>query len=154
MEEMSQPHEGNVNSEQPWIAFLDAQVAASDLYPVEYSLFKLLRSVLLSTDQAAIAEAAQHIDSYYHDEYLPYDPLMRFEDDKGVGGFLNSLYELIYDLARLIPFNNSQQDVLIQLIVELRNLPPKPFKIWNVCLSMPLAENYTYRKPIGRLPCV
>jgi hypothetical protein len=58
MEEMSQPHEGGVNSEQPWIAFLDAQLTASDPHPVEYSLFKLLRSVLLSTDQAAIAEAA------------------------------------------------------------------------------------------------
>lgn len=134
MGEMSQPHEGGVNSEQPWIAFLDAQLAASDPHPVEYSLFKLLRSVLLSTDQAAIAEAAQQVDSYYHDEYLPYE--MRFEDDKGMGGFLNSLYELIYDLARLITFNNSLQGVLIQLIVELRNLPPKLLKIWNVCFSM------------------
>jgi hypothetical protein len=61
---------------------------------------------------------------------------MRFEDDKGMGGFLDRLYDLIYDLARLIPFNNSLQDVLIQLIMELRNLPPKPFKIWNVCFSM------------------
>lgn len=70
MEGVNQPHEGGVNSEQPWIAFLDAQLAASGLHPVEYSLFKILRNALLSTDQAAIAEAAQQIGSYYHDEYL------------------------------------------------------------------------------------
>jgi hypothetical protein len=58
MEGVSQPHEGGVNSEQPWIAILDAQLVASDLHPVEYSLFKILRNVLLSTDQVAIVEAA------------------------------------------------------------------------------------------------
>lgn len=58
---------------------------------------------------------------------------MKFLDDKGIGEFLTNFYELVFDLARLIPYDNSNQEKLVQLILELRKLPPKQFKIWKVC---------------------
>ena len=57
---------------------------------------------------------------------------MRFYDDKGMESFLWALYQVIFDLARLIPYNDLKQTALVQLILELRKLPPKQFKIWKV----------------------
>jgi hypothetical protein len=58
---------------------------------------------------------------------------MRFQDDQGIGGFLNTFYKVVFTLARLIPYNDSsKQEKLIRLILELRKSPPRSFKIWQV----------------------
>ena len=117
---------------EPWLAYLEGEIAScgEDSYNAEFAT--IMRSLLLSLENSAPADTARRIDTYYWEEYLPSDPLLRFQDDKGIGGFLNFLYELVFDMARLVPYDDSKQDQLLQLIFELRQLPPKPFKIWNV----------------------
>jgi len=73
------------------------------------------------------------LDANYSKNFLTADPLVKFKDDKGMEGYLWTLYQLIFDMGRLIPFNDTKQAKLVKLILELRNLPPKTFKIWNVC---------------------
>ena len=57
---------------------------------------------------------------------------MRLQDDKGMGGYLNSLYEMVFDLARAIPYNHDLQKQLLQFLHELTQLPTRNVKIWNV----------------------
>lgn len=81
------------------------------------------------------ADTARRIDNFQQQEYLPSDPLMRFQDDQGMGGFLSAFYEVIFTLARLIPYNTGsfKQKKLVQLMLKLRKLPAREFKIWGVC---------------------
>lgn len=49
-------------------------------------------------------------------------------------GFLNPLYELIFDLSCRIPHDDVRQDVLLQLLLELQKLKllKQPCKIYGV----------------------
>ncbi|KAK7937804.1 uncharacterized protein PG986_014672 [Apiospora aurea] len=103
-------------------------------------------------------EAAQQVDDLYSNEYLPSDPLMKFQDDKGMGGFLSCLYEMVFDLARAIPHEDDLQDRLVQFLVELAKLPTEEVKIWgedclvyarNPAYSVVQDDNWnsSYRRP-------
>ncbi|ROV90384.1 hypothetical protein VPNG_10017 [Cytospora leucostoma] len=79
----------------------------------------------------AAREAAFRIDGDYRDVYLPSDPLLQGQDDKGMAGFLDRLYDLMLRIARLVKYDDIRQHALIQCLGELRKLPPKAFRIWN-----------------------
>ena len=90
----------------------------------------ILKEFLLSDGKADIA---RKIDNFYDQELLPSDPLMRFEDDKGMQPFLFGFWQAVYiSIAKLIPYNNSNQEKLVQLILEFRKLPPRQFKISKI----------------------
>jgi hypothetical protein len=72
------------------------------------------------------------MDTCYVGKYLLSDPLLKF-NDKGIAGFLSILYDFVFDIAQLLSYNDSRKDTLVELVLELRRLPPKPFKIWEVC---------------------
>ncbi len=92
-----------------------------------------MKDFLFSDDDSAAADTAHRIDNYYEQEVLAGDPLMRFKEDKGMGGYISAFCEVVFTLARLIPYNSPHQDKLILFLLELRKLPPKHFKIWGVC---------------------
>ena len=135
METTGNLYKGRNDGTQRWMEYLDGEMATTEADPVTHCLAQIIRDTLLSTDESRAAGAAHRIDAYYQDEYLPSDPFLKFSDDKGMAGFLNSLYGLVFDVARLIPYRDALQDTLIQVIVELRKLPPKPCKIWDVRYS-------------------
>jgi hypothetical protein len=117
---------------EPWVVYLDDEIEESGEDSSEDDLSKIMKRLLLSTSENAAADAAREFDEYYSQQFLPSDPLMKFSDDKGMGAYLWGLYQLIFDMGRLVPYNDTKQTNLVQLIVELRKLPPKTFKIWNV----------------------
>lgn len=50
-------------------------------------------------------------------------------------------WEVVSSLAKLIPYtDSSKHEKLVQLILELRKLPPRQFKVWGICL----VENTEY----------
>ncbi|KAI9765889.1 MAG: hypothetical protein M1840_007030 [Geoglossum simile] len=130
METTGNLYNGRNDGTQSWIEYLDGEIAATEADSVTHCLAQIIRDTLLSTDESRAAGAAGRIDTHYQ-EYLSSDPLLKFANDKGTAGFLNSLYELVFDVARLIPYRDALQDILVQLIVELRKLPPKRCKIWD-----------------------
>ncbi|TGO51952.1 hypothetical protein BCON_0151g00260 [Botryotinia convoluta] len=67
---------------------------------------------LLSENDDAAAKAAKQIDDSTRDS-------------------LTFVFQAIYDLAALIPYEDRKQDMLLQLIVELLKLPRKTFKSDN-----------------------
>jgi hypothetical protein len=84
--------------------------------------------------QAVARELARRINADYWELYRQSVPLLKRQEDKGLAGYLNGLYELIFGLARLIGYDDSQQDVLVEVLVELHKLPlpDTTFKIYGV----------------------
>ncbi|KAF2493455.1 hypothetical protein BU16DRAFT_619781 [Lophium mytilinum] len=86
---------------------------------------------LLSDSDCAAADASRKSSAYYDKEYLPSDPLLKYQDDLGMAGFLNGFYEVVLRLVQLIPYKSSKQNSIIELLSELRQLSPKEVKIWE-----------------------
>jgi hypothetical protein len=120
------------STREPWIVYHDEDIEESGEEPSEDDLAEIMKRLLLSTSENAAAEAARGFDQYYSQHFLPSDPLMKFSDDKGMETYLWGLYQLIFDMGRLISYKDTKQTNLVQLLVELRKLPPKTFKIWGV----------------------
>ncbi|RYP12531.1 hypothetical protein DL765_007267 [Monosporascus sp. GIB2] len=114
-------------TKKPWLAFIDNEFDIEG-YSTRVELLIILRDTLLSIDEAAAKDGAHRIDSYYSDTFLSFDPLVKFAEDKGMAGFLNELWDAVFDLAELLPFDDPKQDRLVAVILELRKLPPKSFK--------------------------
>jgi hypothetical protein len=116
-----------------WVAYLDEEIAFNDEDTLDHYLATIIKDLLLVNNYTAVADVARQIDAYYSGEFLRSDPLLKFQDDKGMEIFLSILYRLVFDLAELISYKDSRQDTLVELILELRKLPPKQLKIWKVC---------------------
>lgn len=103
--------------------------------------------------QTATHNVTRRINAEYWDVYLPSDSLIKSQEDKGMAEFLSRLNNLVFGLALLIGYDDPRQDALLQVLVELRKLPPKPFKVWRVSLSAN-RQGPTADLMIGRLPCL
>ena len=127
--------------EEPWLTNFELETGdTGNTY--EEDLAVILKDFILdsSADFTTLgAMTARKIDTFYRQEYLTADPLMKFQEDKGLGGFLWVFYELVCTLAKLIPYNDitSKQDKLVTLLAELRKLPPQCVKIWHVSFKHP-----------------
>lgn len=121
-----------------WLAYLDEEIKNSDAdSPVRNDLLSNLKNLFLSDcGTQDIVDAANQIDSYYYNTYVDLDPLRKFSEDK-MAHYLPTVYGSIFDLARNTGYEDSRNDILIQLIRELHKLPAKTFRIWGV--SFPLA---------------
>ncbi|KAI1471939.1 uncharacterized protein F4812DRAFT_416084 [Daldinia caldariorum] len=116
-------------SNQPWIEFLDNEIANGDPQTPRHAMAKIFRRSLFSARGCLPSDAALQLDSYYHDTYLPAHPDLKDEDDKGMVAFLSGLYGVVVDLMFLIPYHHGLQYTVIDLLYELRNLPPKEIKV-------------------------
>lgn len=128
------------DSGEPWLALIDEELSLDPKGSLDHDLLQIFKDLLLSHGGTqVIAEAARQIDGYYTSKFLPSDPLMRFQEDKGIAGFLAVLYRIIFDLGRFLSYKDPRQGILAQLILQLRQLPPKPFKIWHVWFTSALS---------------
>jgi len=118
-----------------WLVHLDEEVAYDKQRGETSTLTSIIRDLLVSYPQdadQAVAEAARLVDADYYNNYLPSDPLLKGRDDEGMEGFLNSLCDIIFSTVRRIPYDDSHQDAIVQLLAELAKLPPKTLRIWGV----------------------
>jgi len=99
--------------------------------------------LLLAAPGTTPADAARRIHQAYTDAQLASDPLVRFQGDDGIAGFLDKLYELVFDLARFATYGAARQDLLVEVLLELRKLPAsdKPQRIWDVSLLLRTTRN-------------
>lgn len=125
--------------QEPWIALFDQERNDRGESTDEDALGNIVKDFLLSDDKdaAAASNTAQRIQNYYDQEYFVADPLLKFQDDQGMGEFLAAFYNIILLLARLIPYNSLAQQRLLLLLLELRKLPPKSVTIWEVRQLIP-----------------
>lgn len=116
------------------IAYLDTEISEAYEGDEIYELAKILRR-FIAKDGVTPQEAAQQIDSYYEDDLLPSQPILQREKARGMVNLLGALDDLICDLGSVLHYDDVRQDDLIQLILELRKLPPRQVVIGNVSKS-------------------
>ena len=92
----------------------------------------MLKDFLLSNGNITVNSMAHQIDTI-HKQLLESDPLMEYIDDQKMGGFLSGFYDVVFTLVKFIPYNGTKQDNIVQLIMELRQLPLRKITIWGVC---------------------
>ncbi|TGO33975.1 hypothetical protein BHYA_0218g00080 [Botrytis hyacinthi] len=93
----------------PWLTFLTKQASMPSGQDFVPKISNIFIEFLLSENDDAAAKAANQIDDSTRDS-------------------LNFVFQTIYDLAALVPYEDRKQDMLLQLIVELLKLPRKNFK--------------------------
>jgi len=120
----------------PWLLWLDEEIKGAIEEDYTNGLCVALKDFLLSTSDTAAADTALRVDALYKETLLDGDPLLKFQDDKGISGFLNTLWEIFFEVAKRVPYSDSEQHKLLQFINELRKLSPKPFNIWKVRIPL------------------
>ncbi|TGO21061.1 hypothetical protein BPAE_0245g00110 [Botrytis paeoniae] len=93
----------------PWLTFLTKQASIPSGQEFVPKISNIFIDFLLSANDDAAVKAAKQIDDSTRDS-------------------LNFVFQTIYHLAALIPYEDRKQDMLLQLIVELLKLPRKTFK--------------------------
>jgi hypothetical protein len=96
----------------------------------KYGIYLVLRGIISTTKSPAVA--ADEINAIY-EEFLQADPLLKFQEDKGMETFLGGFYDALLTNAVHTSYVSSAQSDLIELLVELRKLPLRKVKIWGVC---------------------
>ncbi|KAL8722778.1 MAG: hypothetical protein Q9225_000789 [Loekoesia sp. 1 TL-2023] len=114
-----------------WIARFDENIRRWGAKTCQHALGTMLKDSLLSDGDLAAANTVHQIDSFYQQEYLTSDPLLKFKDDQGMERFLNGFFEAVFTLASLLPYADPNQGKLVNLLLELRKLPPRQLRIWN-----------------------
>lgn len=118
---------------EPWITQLNQEIDFLGENTWEYDLAMILKGLFLSDGDSDAADIARKIVNCYDQKFVPSDPLIRFRDDKGIQPFLFAFWQAVFiAFARIIPYNDSNQEKLLRFILELRKLPPRQFKIWEV----------------------
>lgn len=93
------------------------------------SVARQLKDSLNSQENSSASHLAKVIERSYNNDFLPYNPLAKSQDDRGMGQFLNALHELLIEVACLISYDDDKQEFLVQTLVELRKLPAKAYRI-------------------------
>ncbi|KAH0555662.1 hypothetical protein GP486_006395 [Trichoglossum hirsutum] len=92
----------------------------------EHSIALLLHNYLLS--DVILEATANKIDDAC-EKFFQYDPLLKFEDDKGMGSFFSGFYNVLFTLAKHIPYGSERQNDLAKVLSELRMLPLRAVRI-------------------------
>ncbi|KAK0739425.1 hypothetical protein B0T21DRAFT_346739 [Apiosordaria backusii] len=122
------------NPEPLWVMRIEKDFFSED-NQTEYentivpAIVQLLMSYLLSEDENAAAATAHKFDSMYEDLYL-----LKYNGSggrkKGWTGYLSFFYETVLHVSRYISYDDPLQDKIVQLLLELRKLPPHSAKIF------------------------
>nr|XP_036588201.1 uncharacterized protein CTRU02_02213 [Colletotrichum truncatum]KAF6799342.1 hypothetical protein CTRU02_02213 [Colletotrichum truncatum] len=108
---------------EPWDLYLDEKAIHNKEEGFQSHLPAIIQALLSSKQGEAVdaaKRAAELIRSDYMELYLPSIPMERVQDDKSMGSYLSSFYELILGAAKLVNYEDYQQDLLVLLLQELR----------------------------------
>ncbi|CAD6444739.1 7645bf5e-8cef-4818-810a-18047dcf956a [Sclerotinia trifoliorum] len=100
----------SIETQQPWLTFLTELASKPNREKMVSDVVNMLKNFLLSDSENAASETAKQIDNY-----TLFGTLTRRH--------LNFVFQTIYNLAALIPFEDQKQEMLLQLIVELLKMP-------------------------------
>ncbi|CAG8979317.1 hypothetical protein HYALB_00002440 [Hymenoscyphus albidus] len=110
------------------IKYLDEAVDAGD----EHDAFKakvaeIIRDYLLTGDSNSVSQTATELDDYYWKTYVP-----TIKDtellDRIFPVFVSTVYRVVLEVACLIWPNDNKQDMLIKLLLEMKELTPSELK--------------------------
>ncbi|CAG8958176.1 hypothetical protein HYFRA_00000528 [Hymenoscyphus fraxineus] len=111
-----------------WLKYLDEAVDAGD----EHDAFKakvaeIIRDYLVSGDANSVSQTATKLDDYYWKNFVP-----TIKDtellDRIFPVFVSTVYRVVLEVACLIWPNDNKQDMLIKLLLEMKELTPRELK--------------------------
>ncbi|KAK8072182.1 hypothetical protein PG996_005530 [Apiospora saccharicola] len=111
-----------------WVAYLETE-RNRRFDPVDSSFMSIFRDLLRSNAVNAAHDAAHAIDQAFADGWLPQRSMLKHGGDEGLADFVHLVYNLIFELAPLLAHDSAQHVRLFELLVELRKLPPRSFKL-------------------------
>lgn len=114
-----------------WVAYLETE-RNRRFDPVDSSFMSIFRDLLRSNAVNAAHDAAHAIDQAFAGGWLPQRSMLKHGGDEGLADFVHLVYNLIFELAPLLAHDSAQHVRLFELLVELRKLPPRSFKLNSV----------------------
>ncbi|KAK2753931.1 hypothetical protein FQN54_007290 [Arachnomyces sp. PD_36] len=120
-------------NKERWLALLEEEYFCLKKDTVEFDVATMLKDMLLSVDlNNAVHTTAQQLNTYYWERNNAKGPFFSWGNmEETFPDFVSFLYDIIVRLTPLISYNDPRQDVILQLVLELRRLPPNPVKAWN-----------------------
>lgn len=100
--------------------------------PVDGKFMEIFQDLLVSDSATAARDAAKLIDKAFADGWLPQKSMLQHAGDGGLADFVHLVYNLIFELAPLLPYDAPEHERLFELLMELRRLPPRTFKLSEV----------------------
>jgi hypothetical protein len=127
--------DNSVDKTKTWLAHFEKEYLL-EKGTVEHETTLIIKDMLLSSDSYEIAArtAAQQIDDYHWERNSDSGTLFRFQDE-GFYSLIYFLYHIIFETATLLPYNDSRQDLLVQLVIELPKCSSRSINGQSVCLS-------------------
>ncbi|KAK2764254.1 hypothetical protein FQN54_008946 [Arachnomyces sp. PD_36] len=117
-----------VNNKEPWLSFLEKEYLWCEKGTVQRDVSSALKDMFLSTDHDNAAHTAAHQFNTYYWERVNKRQSFKWGKREPWVDYISFLYQIIVRLAPVVRYDDVRQDILVQLIVELRNLPPNPVK--------------------------
>lgn len=114
-----------------WVAYLETE-RNRRFDPVDCTFMSIFRDLLRSNAVHAARDAARAIDGAFAAGWLPQRSMLKHAGDEGLADFVHLVYNLIFELAPLLRHDSAQHERLFELLVELRKLPPRSFKLNSV----------------------
>ncbi|KAK8000192.1 hypothetical protein PG990_012792 [Apiospora arundinis] len=111
-----------------WVAYLETE-RNRRFDPVDCTFMSIFRDLLRSNAVHAARDAARAIDGAFAAGWLPQRSMLKHAGDEGLADFVHLVYNLIFELAPLLRHDSAQHERLFELLVELRKLPPRSFKL-------------------------
>lgn len=130
-------------TKEPWRTLLYEEYLFCEKGTVEHDIVPIIKDLLSSDDDdgddinTAARTAAHLIDTYYWDRNLESGTQFRFQIEKDPYHDVQEvLYNAILYVVPLLHYarDAKRQEKLVQLIGELRKIPPRPVKIRGVCM--------------------
>ncbi|KAK8132595.1 hypothetical protein PG999_000768 [Apiospora kogelbergensis] len=116
------------NGQSSWVAYLETE-RNRQFDPVDDAFMCIFRDLLRSHAVDAARDAARAIDGAFARGWLPQRSMLKHAGDEGLADFVHLVYNLIFELAPLLRHDSAQHVRLFELLVELRRLPPRSFKL-------------------------
>lgn len=121
------------DARDPWLAYCEDEDYTEDQKAAD--LLLLMKNLLLPLPGTTVEGTANTIANYYSETYLQPSECTKFSEDlegEAVSDYIATIYWLIFDLAQLLPYKYSRQDILVELIRALCKIDLKSFLIWGV----------------------
>lgn len=133
-------NEAAKTEKEPWTIQLDVELSRWGEGTCQDLFALILKDFLLfQIATPPVVDTARRVDDFYEQEYLPADPLIQVKDDRGMGWIPQQLFTKLSSLSQgsSRTYNSSEdQGKLVRLLLTLRGLPARQFKIWNVWLNL------------------
>ncbi|KAI5866500.1 hypothetical protein GGS23DRAFT_274439 [Durotheca rogersii] len=115
-----------------WVAHLENNLLADDdIDDVQRDLLGILRDMLeaLGDDITASSKAAQRILEYCVEAYPSASAPSAQSHSSDVLGFINEVASLSFELTCEVPFQSSEHERLVRLVIDIKGLGPQAFGV-------------------------